>query len=85
MYGSLLTIRRAAYRNGPAARRQGLRQGQSAGVGGGHVWIVPRNLPGSEGPAESWPGAEHGVRQPEPEETSLSWSEVHFAVARGVL
>ncbi len=32
-----------------------------------------------------WPGKTHGVRAPHPEETPLSWSEVHHALAQEIL
>jgi hypothetical protein len=32
-----------------------------------------------------WPGAIYGVRSPDPEETPLSWGEVHLAVREGLL
>lgn len=36
-------------------------------------------------PAADWPGRLYGVRQPEPQETPLSWAEVHFARRWGLL
>ena len=32
-----------------------------------------------------WPGAIYGVREPEPQETALSWAEVHHAVREDLL
>jgi hypothetical protein len=32
-----------------------------------------------------WPGAIYGVRAPDPEETSLSWGEVHLGMQKGIL
>jgi hypothetical protein len=32
-----------------------------------------------------WPGALYGTRQPDPQETPLSWGEVHHAVREGLL
>lgn len=33
----------------------------------------------------TWPGAEFGVRPPDPEETPLSWDEVHHGRKAGLL
>lgn len=36
-------------------------------------------------PVTDWPGREIGVRAPMPEETPLSWGEVHAGQRAGVL
>ena len=36
-------------------------------------------------PRQSWPGSDLGVREPYPGEVALSWGEVHYAMAVGLV
>jgi hypothetical protein len=58
-----------------------------AGGVGAPFTLPAGNDAGGDSPVSgrAWPGRDFGIRAPDPEETPLSWSEVHFAHERGLL
>ena len=70
-----------AGRSGPVAQA-GAQRGRDTGVGQRPAGHLPEGC--ARQPA-NWPGRGHGVRQPHPSETPLSWAEVMHGVRLGLI